>query len=48
MLLTGQQKKLWTLVDKNKMMKKETVERAYKYLETKPGSLEEAVLKARG
>jgi hypothetical protein len=34
--------------DKNKMMKKETVERAYKYLETKPGSLEEAVLIARG
>jgi hypothetical protein len=34
--------------DKNKMMKKETVERAYKYLETKPGSLEEAVLKTRG
>jgi len=34
--------------DKNKMMKKETVERAHRYLETKPGSLEEAVLKARG
>ena len=34
--------------DKNKMMKKETVERAHRYLETKPGSLEEAVLIARG
>ena len=34
--------------DKNKMMKKEGLERAYKYLETKPGSLEEAVLKTRG
>jgi len=30
------------------MMKKETVERAHRYLETKPGSLEEAVLIARG
>jgi hypothetical protein len=33
---------------KNKMMKKEGVNRAHRYLETKPGSLEEAVLKARG
>jgi hypothetical protein len=33
---------------KNKMMKKEGVNRAHRYLETKPGSLEEAVLIARG